>query len=64
MKKLAPFLLTAILVASIMLMIINIRVVEAGTITVPDDYSTIQEAINAARASKIMALSHLLLMQH
>jgi len=26
----------------------NVRLVEAGTITVPDDYPTIQEAINAA----------------
>ena len=50
LKKLAPFLLTAILVVSIVPMVINIQMVKADTITVPDDYSTIQEAINNANA--------------
>jgi nitrous oxidase accessory protein NosD len=48
MRKLASFLLTAILVVGIVPMILNIKLVKASTITVPDDYPTIQLAVDHA----------------
>ena len=47
-KKVASLLVSVLLLASMLILAFNIRLVQAGIVTVPDDYSTIQEAINAA----------------
>jgi parallel beta-helix repeat protein len=48
MNKLVSGITLIILVTSVLILTVNIKPVKAGTIAVPDDYSTIQEAINHA----------------
>jgi parallel beta-helix repeat protein len=48
MNRLVSGIMLMILVASVLILTVNVKPVKAGTITVPDDYSTIQEAINHA----------------
>lgn len=48
MKIIISLSLTIILVVGVLSSVFTIHPVKAGTITVPDDYPTIQEAINAA----------------
>jgi parallel beta-helix repeat protein len=47
-KKTASAILLTLLLTSMLTLAFNIQQVNAGTITVPDDYPTIQEAINNA----------------
>jgi parallel beta-helix repeat protein len=48
LKIVTSLLLTVILVVGVLSTVFTIHPVKAGTITVPDDYATIQEAINHA----------------
>jgi parallel beta-helix repeat protein len=48
LRRIASLSLTLILVVGVLSTVFTIHPVKAGTITVPEDYSTIQEAINHA----------------
>lgn len=48
MNRLVSGIMLMILVTSVLILTVNVKPVKAETITVPDDYSTIQEAINHA----------------
>jgi parallel beta-helix repeat protein len=52
-EKIFVILLTLLLVGTVT-WVVNIQPVKAGTITVPDDYPAIQEAINAAYSGDII----------
>ena len=47
-KRTVSGIMFTLLLIGMLMLAFNVRLVEAGTITVPDDYPTIQEAINAA----------------
>jgi nitrous oxidase accessory protein len=49
-KRTLSLYLIILLLAEVLFSVFVIRLVKAGTITVPDDYATIQEAINHANA--------------
>jgi nitrous oxidase accessory protein NosD len=54
MRKASAVLLSALILACLMMLSSNLGSARAGTITVPDDYLTIQEAINQASEGDII----------
>lgn len=57
LRKTVSGIMLTILSIGMLTLAFNVRLVEAGTITVPDDYPTIQEAINAANPGDTIIVS-------
>lgn len=57
LRKTVSSMMLTILSIGMLTLAFNVRLVEAGTITVPDDYPTIQEAINAANPGDTIIVS-------
>ena len=56
-RKAVSGMMFTLLLIGMLTLAFNVRLVEAGTITVPDDYLTIQEAINAANPGDTIIVS-------
>lgn len=56
-RKVVSGMMFTLLLIGMLTLGFNVRLVEAGTITVPDDYPTIQEAINAANPGDTIIVS-------